>query len=164
MNDIQQVLIPIDFQRHTEELVDFAAGVVNKLGARATFVHVVENVDVYADYTPGYLAQISQELRAHAEKKMADFLDGARKRCPGCEGTVLIGDAADSIVGLAAERAADLIIMGTHGAKGIEKVLLGSVAERVLKRAGCPTLVFNPYRGERGYRISSAIGEAVQPV
>jgi nucleotide-binding universal stress UspA family protein len=164
MNDIQQVLIPVDFHRHSDALADFAVGVANKLGARATLVHVVENVDVYADYTPDYLTKVSQELRDHAEKKMADFLEGLKAKCPGCEGVVLFGDAADSIVELAGERKADLIIMGTHGAKGIEKVLLGSVAERVLKRAGCPTLVYNPYRGERGYRISSAIGEAVQPV
>ena len=95
---------------------------------------------------------------------MADFLEGLKAKCPGCEGVVLLADAADSIVALAEERKADLIIIGTHGAKGIEKVLLGSVAERVLKRAGCPTLVYNPYRGERGYRISTAIGEAVPPL
>ena len=164
MNDIQQVLIPVDFHRHSDELADFAVGVVNKLGARATFVHVVENVDVYVDYTPDFLTKVSQELRDHGERKMADFLEGIKAKCPGCGGVVLLGDAADKIVDLALERQADLIIMGTHGAKGIEKVLLGSVAERVLKRAGCPTLVFNPYHGERGYRISSSIGASVQPV
>jgi hypothetical protein len=42
--------------------------------------------------------------------------------------------------------------------------MLGSVAERVLKRAACPILVFNPYRGERGYQITSPISETVQPI
>ena len=164
MNDIRQVLIPVDFQRHSDALADFAIGVANKLGARTTLVHVVENIGAYTDYNPGAMDQVSEGLRGHGEKKMADFLEGLKAKCPGCEGVVLLGDAADSIVALAEERKADLIIIGTHGAKGIEKVLLGSVAERVLKRAGCPTLVYNPYRGERGYRISTAIGEAVQPL
>ena len=80
------------------------------------------------------------------------------------QAVVQIGDPAKNIVQYSEDHPTDLIIIGTHGAKGIEKVLLGSVAERVLKRAGCPTLVYNPYRGERGYRISTAIGEAVQPL
>jgi len=57
-------------------------------------------------------------------------------------------------VAFARDNAVDMIIMATHGAKGIEKILLGSVADRVLKRAHCPTLVFNPYRGEQGYQVT----------
>ena len=77
---------------------------------------------------------------------------------------VLRGDTVDAIIEYVEEKKIDLIIMGTHGAKGIEKILLGSVAERVLKRVSCPTLIFNPYKGERGYQISSSIKESVLPV
>ena len=59
---------------------------------------------------------------------------------------------------------ADLIVLGTHGSRGIEKILLGSVAERVLKRAACPVLVVNPYRGEQGYRITRSPGDAATSV
>ena len=51
----------------------------------------------------------------------------------------------DSIVAYAKEKEADLIIIGTHGRKGIEKIMLGSVAERVIKHAPCPTLIYNPH-------------------
>ncbi|MBV5318446.1 MAG: universal stress protein, partial [Desulfobulbaceae bacterium] len=68
------------------------------------------------------------------------------------------------IVEYAEKQATDLIIMATHGAKGIEKILLGSVAERVVKRASCPILLFNPYKGERGYTISAPINATIQPV
>ena len=111
---------------------------------------MVEQAVVYVDHIPDYLTKVSQEIYDQAEKKMAALLERLKPKYPDCEGVLLRGDAAENIVKLAAEREADLIIIGSHGAKGIEKVLLGSVAERVLQQAGCPTLVFNPYRADRG--------------
>jgi nucleotide-binding universal stress UspA family protein len=59
---------------------------------------------------------------------------------------VVTGDPVDRITEIAKEKNSDLIIISTHGAKGLEKILLGSVAERVLKRAHCPVLVMNPFK------------------
>ena len=56
------------------------------------------------------------------------------------------GDTVYEIVAYAKNQKADLIVIGTHGTRGLEKILLGSVAERVLKRAHCPTLIINPYK------------------
>jgi nucleotide-binding universal stress UspA family protein len=73
---------------------------------------------------------------------MEDHLSGVSQ----AESLVLRGDIADEIVKTAAEKNVDLIVMGTHGRKGLEKVLLGSVAERVIKNAPCPVMTVNPYR------------------
>ena len=59
--------------------------------------------------------------------------------------TVLMGDVAEQIVDYASEIRADLVIMGTHGYKGLEKIMFGSVADKVVRSALCPVTTINPY-------------------
>jgi nucleotide-binding universal stress UspA family protein len=164
MQDIRKIIVPVDFHQHTEDLAEYSTGIASALGAKITFLHVVEEVAYFSEYSPDAFTRIDEELRIYAENKMAAFLEKNKVSCPGCTGLVLTGDVADSIVEYADEQDADLIIIATHGKQGIEKILLGSVAQRVLKRVHCPTLVFNPYRGDRGYQINSPISEAVLQV
>jgi len=167
MQNIEQIVVPVDFHMHTDELVDFATGIANKLGAKVTFLHVTEHMAEIARYTDVYpvsFAAVDEEIFGYASKKMEGLLAATKTGCPGCTGEVLRGEAADGIVDFVKDKNNCLIIMGTHGAKGIEKIMLGSVAERVLKRAACPILLFNPYKGERGYQITTPLSEAVQPV
>lgn len=144
MQEIRKILVPVDFQRYTDELAEFAVAMANKLAAKLTFFHVVENVVVYADFIPTYLAQNDEETMTHAKKKMASLVDTCKKTWMGCTGHVSRGDVVDSIADYAKEEEMDLIIIGTHGAKGLERILLGSVAERVIKRCSCPALIFKP--------------------
>ncbi len=164
MQSIQKIIVPVDFHTHTNDLAEFAIGIANKLEAKITFVHTIEYALSYLDYSPESFKDLNANITAHAEEKMAALVAKSKSACPECEGIVLNGDVADTIVSYANDNAIDMIIIGTHGAQGIEKVLLGSVAERVVKRASCPTLVFNPYKGERGYKITPSIQETVLPV
>ena len=167
MSDIQQIIVPVDFHQHTDDLADFAVGVANKLGAKTTFLHVVEQfaqVVAYSDVDSTSFLQADEELFGRAQKKMTEFITKIKASCQFCDGVVLRGIAADSIVEYVRDQKIDMIIMGTHGAQGIEKILLGSVAERVLKRAACPVLIFNPYKGDSGYSLNAPINAAVQPL
>ena len=167
MQNIQQIIVPVDFHQHTDELVDFALNIASKLEAKLTFLHVVEHIAEiagYSDVYPASFTEIDEEIFGIAQKKMSALVEKSKGGCPGCDGVVLRGDVADCIVEYVQEKESGLIVMGTHGAKGIEKILLGSVAERVLKRASCPILVFNPYKGERGYQINTPISEAIKPI
>lgn len=167
MQNIQQITVPVDFHQHTEDLVDYAVGLAGKLGAQLTFLHVAERIAemaITADVYPASFAALNDELFAHARKKMEAMVEKNKGACPGCTGVVLQGEVADGIVDYVKGKESDLIIMGTHGAQGIEKIMLGSVAERVLKRASCPILVYNPYKGERGYQITTPFNESLQPV
>jgi nucleotide-binding universal stress UspA family protein len=148
MENVQKIIVSVDFHQHTQKVVDFATSVANHLGAKLTFVHVLDNVLPYYDYSPESFKLFDDKLLAHVENKMEVLVEKNRITIPECEGVVLRGDVTDSIVAYAKEAEVDLIIMGTHGARGIEKVLLGSVAERVLKSASCPVLMFNPYKGK----------------
>ena len=164
MKEIRQVVVPVDFHQHTLDLAEFATNIANKLGGKVTFVHVIELIEYYQEIATASASDISADLKAKAESKMNELVTKCKPSTPDCSGIVLLGDIADTIVEFAQSQEADLIVIGTHGARGVEKILLGSVAERVLKRAHCPTLVFNPYKGERGYTITASINEAVQPV
>jgi nucleotide-binding universal stress UspA family protein len=164
MQNIQKIIVPVDFHQHTDDLAEFAVGIATKLEAKITFVHVAEYAISYTEFSPESYKLLDQSIRVHADNKMAALLEKSKKTLPECEGVVLRGDVADNLVAYANDNNIDLIIMGTHGARGIEKILLGSVAERVLKRASCPVLAFNPYKGERGYTISPSIKETVLPV
>ena len=77
---------------------------------------------------------------------MSNLLADNIERCPGCTGEVIIGDPVGKIVEIAKMKNGELIIISTHGTKGLVKMLLGSVAEHVLKQAHCPVLVMNPFK------------------
>lgn len=167
MQNIEQIVVPVDFHQHTNDLAAFAANIANKLGVKLIFLHVSEHIAEivrYAEISPLAYTEVDKQIIEKANEKMEILVSNYKSNCPDCSGEVLRGDATDTIVDFVKNKNDCLIIMGTHGAKGIEKILIGSVAERVLKRASCPILVFNPYKGERGYQITSPISESVQPI
>ncbi|MBP7516839.1 MAG: universal stress protein [Desulfobulbus sp.] len=175
MQDIRRIVAAVDFHRHTDTVAEYARLVAGKLGAQLTFVSVVESLArslaatdlsgaVYGGLFPASYLEIDADLLKLARERMQALVEHSRTDLADCAGEVLEGDPADRVVAFAAEQQADLIVLGTHGSRGIEKILLGSVAERVLKRAACPVLVVNPYRGEQGYRITRSPGDAATSV
>lgn len=150
MQEILTIVVPVDLDQHTEKLVDFAISMANKLNCELVFFHSVQPIEnvamgemamVHFSYEDFNSAHITQ-----AEESLAEFLKSAQEKCEKCRSKVLLGDAVDTILEFAEKENADMIIMGTHGKRGLEKILLGSVAHRVLQRAHCPVLVMNPYK------------------
>ncbi len=164
MFDIHRIIVPVDFHTHTDSLANFALSIGKKLNAHITFIHVAKQLPYYPDYDSANAIQIETNILAHAEEKMTAFMKEMRGKCLECDGEVLSGNPADAIIAHAKNICADLIIISTHGAQGIEKVLLGSVADRVIKGAICPTLVFNPFKNERGYEVCSPLSSCVSPM
>ena len=117
-----------------------------KLSAVIHFVHVVHVYAGTALLGVPYVQECGDKLVTDAEARMSNLIADNSERCPGCTEEVVIGDPVEKITEFAREKDSDLIIISTHGAKGLEKILLGSVAKRVLKRAHCPVLVMNPFK------------------
>lgn len=147
MKEITKIVVPVDLEQHTQKLADFAIYIASKMGAHLSFIHVTE---FYAsgDMMLGSpsLENINQERIARAKEVMATLIKDNRTKYENISGIVYKGEIVETIVTFAKEEQAGMVIIGTHGAKGLEKILLGSVAERVLKRAHCPTLTMNPYK------------------
>ena len=146
MSEISQIVVPLDFGKHTDKLVAFATYIADKFSAKVSFFHVSETYGSYGGIAHPSLDQAEKELRAHAEQSMINLIEDNKEKCSGCSGKVVSGDIVDEIIAFAKEEKAGLIVISTHGTKGFEKIVLGSVAERVVKNAPCPTLIFNPYK------------------
>jgi nucleotide-binding universal stress UspA family protein len=78
MPDIKQIIVPVDFHQHTDELVAFAIDIAKKLGAKPTFINVIENVATMVSYSEIYPAsylEIDKEIQGYAKKMMAALLE-----------------------------------------------------------------------------------------
>lgn len=154
MKETNKIIVPVDFSEATESLVKYAVYMAGKLSAVTHFIHAV-NFNHFANFYTGqamlavpYVQECEEQLLTNAKEKMLKLIKDNSERCAGCTGEVVSGDPVDKIIEIAREMDSDLIIISTHGAKGLEKIMLGSVAGRVLKRAHCPVLVMNPFKNQ----------------
>ena len=145
---IENILVPIDFSKNSVDIFKYAQKHTNLFEAKTTVLYVAESLKAYEGFAIPHLSlpKLEDELIASAERKMEFFLEDCLDQLDNYEGIVLLGEAAESIVDYANKASINLIIMGTHGHKGIEKVLFGSVAKRVVENAPCPVLTINPYK------------------
>jgi len=146
MEEITKIVVPLDLRTHTQKLVDFSLYMAKKLNAHVNFIHVVEFYSTN-NLVPNFtLEKINQERVKRSMEMVARLIEDNKEEYPDISGIVLQGEAVESIINYAEEEQAGLLIIGTHGSKGLERILLGSVARRVLKRAHCPSLLMNPYK------------------
>lgn len=146
METIKKIVVPVDFLENTDKLVAYSCYMAEKLAATVHFVHVVAAYPGDAMIGAPFAAEYRDKVYLASQERMANLVNDLQSKCPGCTGQAVTGEPVEKIVELALAAEADLIIIATHGAKGLEKILLGSVAERVLKRAHCPVLVMNPFK------------------
>ena len=137
----KHILVPTDFSESSNQALDYAITFASKLQARLTVLHVVELFPLgSADMTTVPEAYI-EDLKREADRTMQLYL--ARITAAGLTGDVVVthGSALQEIMEVAKVQHVDLIIMGTHGRTGLPHLLLGSVAERLVRLAPCPVLV-----------------------
>jgi len=148
MAAIKKVLVPVDFSDNSQKILRSAEEFAIKFEAALVVVFVVQSFDDYSGFFVPHMpiAQFEEEVVQSATEKMKSFVAETLTGTTPCTTAVLSGDVAGEINRYAEEQAADLIIMGTHGYKGLEKILFGSVAEKIVKTAPCPVLTINPYR------------------
>lgn len=142
--EFNKILVPVDFSENSQKILASACDIAGKFDAALSVVFVVQSFDDYSGFFVPHMpvAKFEEEMVQGAEKKMESFMTGYE----GIEAKVLVGDVAEEVVRHAEETGVDMIIMGTHGYKGLEKVMFGSVAEKVVKTAPCPVLTINPYK------------------
>ncbi len=148
---IKTVVTPIDFSDNAGLIVESAAYMAGTFGASLHVLFVVQN---FEDYSGFFVPQmnvpnIEHELFIGAQEQMESFCKehSAYFNKAGVQiaSQVLVGDVAEKIVEYAGENDADMIVMGTHGYKGLERIMFGSVADKVVKSATCPVMTINPY-------------------
>ena len=93
-----------------------------------------------------YLNKLQEETLAAAEKALERICDQKLQSCPNFRRRIVTGDPANQIIKVIEAENIDLVIMGTHGRKGLEHTIFGSVAQNVVQRSPVPVLTINPYK------------------
>jgi nucleotide-binding universal stress UspA family protein len=142
MKPFKNILVAVDFSSHSDEAVRIAADLSRRYEGTLTLVYVFQPVNYpmpegYVLYTPNQVAELTGnfERLLAASKKMAEAAGAVGVRTRLLQGLVTM-----ELLEFARTERADLIVMGTHGRTGLAHALLGSVAERVLRKASCPVL------------------------
>ncbi|MEP6860338.1 MAG: universal stress protein [Deltaproteobacteria bacterium] len=135
------ILVPIDFSEGSAAALDYAVGLARKLDAKICLLNVIGVQVLGAEYGMPVAAS-TIELIYSTNQQALDKLVAANKDKVSFARTLLeAGDPRTTIEAVAKKVDADLIVMGTHGRRGLRRMLLGSVAETVVRTAPCPVLL-----------------------
>jgi nucleotide-binding universal stress UspA family protein len=144
------VLVPIDFSDCAQDVIDAALSVAAPKGARVALLHVIDSPDGVsledrvrrssdsASYS--YDVAAKEHLEREAKTLMAAHADQVRRAGADVDTYIAYGTPQDVIVAQATEIGADRIVMGTHGRRGISRLVLGSVADAVGRRSPVPVI------------------------
>lgn len=133
---LRKILVPTDFSSRSDSALEYAAALARSGQADLLIVHVKERPEIVAETgMAGYPVDVDD---AEARRLLADVKPPGGP--VGYSQHLLHGYPADEILKLAESEGVDLIVLGTHGRKGLSRLLLGSVAEAVVRRANCPVL------------------------
>ncbi|HEX9869737.1 MAG TPA: universal stress protein [Candidatus Tectomicrobia bacterium] len=163
--NIQNILVPVDYSDHSCQALQWGASLAEKYGARLLLLHVVpaavEDVSpqgaqsmspgpyYYEVPAPGVWIRhpLILAFEEEAQVELHAFARKALKEAVPVQVKVAVGKPAEEILRIAREESVDLIVMGTHGRTGIRHLLLGSVAEAIVRYAPCPVCMVR-IRGE----------------
>jgi nucleotide-binding universal stress UspA family protein len=143
MTTIEHILVPTDFEEPAEAALTLALALAAKFDAKLTILHVGwEPASTYAAYAES-LSWPMEDLEASARKELDAVVAAARKQLARVDSALVTGEPWQIILDTARVRTCDLIVMGTHGRRGLSRVFLGSVAERVVRFSPVPVLTLS---------------------
>jgi nucleotide-binding universal stress UspA family protein len=148
MQDFKRILFPVDLSETSVKIVPFTKSLAKRYDARVHLLFVARVFDYFTSmYVPHpSVSQFEKEVIDGAEKRLYEFANESFKDFPGTKIQVVAGDPSEEILSYIAAHGIDLVVMGTHGRKGLDKVIFGSVAERVVKSSPVPVMVVNPFK------------------
>jgi nucleotide-binding universal stress UspA family protein len=148
MSQVKKILVPIDFSENSKKILQHAVAEAEKSDATIMVAYVVEGLEKYSALSVPHISfeELGKDLIKSAENKMERFLYENLDESLRYESKILYGEITEQLTSLAKSEGIDMIVIGTHGFKGLEKVLFGSVAEKVTKTAPCPVVTINPYQ------------------
>lgn len=150
MKDFKKILFPVDLSPASIKVVPYVLNMTSKHGARIHLLFVARVFDYFTSmYVPHpSVSQFEKEVIEGAEKRLYEFAEEHFKGVDGVKVKVAAGDPSDEILSYIGEMGIDLVIMGTHGRRGLDKIMFGSVAERVVKSSPVPVMVVNPFTAQ----------------
>ena len=151
MKEVKKILFPVDLSEASSGIVPWVLLTAKRFSAEIHLLFVVRKLDHFSGL---YVAQASienfeGEVIKGAETKIEEFANRYFEGYPVCKTEVMVGDAAEEIINCIKSESIDLVIIGTHGRKGLDRIVFGSVADRVIKMSPVPVLSINPYKAHK---------------
>ena len=167
MFEIHSILAPTDFSAHSEKAVRYACGLAERLGSELHLVHILSEILPGGPdplLMPVMPPQYYKENEERAKETLGRLLDPTWGSPLAVATAVRWGSPVEAIVAYAVDSRVDLIVIATHGRTGLSHVLLGSVAERIVREAPCPVLTLRiRNRGQSLERFTNELGTRREP-
>ena len=145
MADIKKILCAVDFSDYSPMVADYANMVAGCAGAQVVVLYVAPSLSQYVGFhvPPSSIENFVGEIVTGAEDTMNEFVRDNFKDL-NVKGMVVTGYPAEEVLAIAEAENVDMVVMGTHGRKGIDRILFGSVAEKIVKSCPVPVLTVRP--------------------
>lgn len=154
--NVKKILFPVDLSDFSSKIHPQVVSVAEKFGAEIHLVAVLAPGEpINADFAPPSAHDpLGKDIREWAEQKLKEFEQEYLLRYRNVSRKLLLGQPAREILKYITSTGIDLVIMATHRKRGLERALLGSVADEVIKKSPVPVMSINPEEGELGWRVS----------
>lgn len=140
MTPFKHILVPTDFGDASQRALELALDLARSFESKVTLLHATALPPYYYSAYAEGLAWPTDELEGKAKEALDAAVTKARERHALIEGAMVAGEPWKRILEASKERGADLIVMGTHGRRGLSHVFLGSVAEKVVRLSFIPVM------------------------
>jgi nucleotide-binding universal stress UspA family protein/predicted phosphoribosyltransferase len=163
MQPIRRILVAVDFHAASLRALAYAARLAHSGGAQLTVLHVHDlAAQAYPDelVPPVPLAELQQA----AKRDLDDLVVTLQQRGIDAKGSIRQGVPADEIIDAAGEVEADLLVLGTHGRRGLSRLVLGSVAEQVVRRSSVPVVTLHEWHFENRAEAAHRLAPKVAPL
>jgi nucleotide-binding universal stress UspA family protein len=139
---IKTILFPTDFSQGARAAMDYALSLARDFQAKLILLYVIQDISIAEWYIPSSIsaADLVEDMQKSAWKEMEKWADEAAGKVAEVEKIVLRGVPFVEIIKTAKDKNADMIVIGTHGRTGIDHMLFGSTAEKVVRKSSCPVL------------------------
>lgn len=143
--EIRRILVPVDLSAHTDRLFAHAKEIAATYAAQIDLLHVIEDTSLPTAYGVGRVMSESPEIKARVQRLLERYADRARADDLAAAVHVTSGHPAQAILDFITRHSVDLVAVATHGRTGLERLLLGSVAEKVVRMADCPVFTVKSF-------------------
>jgi len=152
MVDIKKILFPCDLTENSSRILPYVTSLSERYNATIYLLHVVEDfsrwTNFYIPHTP--VKEMQDQAFKNAERRIERVCEESLEGCVYFIRVIQAGEPAAEILKFIDSEEIDLVVMGTHGRKGLDHAFFGSVAENVVKKSPAPVMVVNPYKLKGG--------------
>lgn len=141
-----KILVPVDFSEYTDDIIKYSVEIAEKFNSTIHLIHVIPNMDYFTPYESFMAAENMVTVQKGVEAEVQRDIEKVAGTIKGIPVTKVVrtGVSFVEIVEYVRSEHIDLVIMATHGRGGLEHIIIGSVAEKVVRKSPCPVLTIRP--------------------